>query len=93
MDKKTISDTAENSSNIDTMPVLPLRDVVVFPQMVVPLFVGRKASVAALDAAMARDTTEKAGANLRSFCCRARRNETRCRNPRSATARRAPVCP
>jgi len=43
------------SSKSDTMPVLPLRDVVVFPQMVIPLFVGRKGSVAALDAAMAKD--------------------------------------
>ncbi len=37
------------------LPVLPLRDVVVFPQMVVPLFVGRERSVAALEAAFARD--------------------------------------
>ena len=35
------------------LPVLPLRDVVVFPHMVIPLFVGRVRSVAALDAAMA----------------------------------------
>lgn len=35
------------------IPVLPLRDVVVFPQMVIPLFVGRKGSVAALEFAMA----------------------------------------
>ncbi|MHA6722606.1 endopeptidase La [Sphingomonas sp. RS2018] len=36
-------------------PVLPLRDIVVFPHMVVPLFVGRDKSVAALEAAMADD--------------------------------------
>ncbi|SEM42152.1 ATP-dependent Lon protease [Sphingomonas gellani] len=36
-------------------PVLPLRDIVVFPQMIVPLFVGRDKSVAALEAAMAAD--------------------------------------
>jgi len=36
-------------------PVLPLRDIVVFPQMVVPLFVGRDKSVAALESAMAAD--------------------------------------
>ncbi|OYW45044.1 MAG: endopeptidase La, partial [Novosphingobium sp. 12-63-9] len=36
-------------------PLLPLRDIVVFPGMVVPLFVGREKSVAALEAAMASD--------------------------------------
>ena len=35
-----------------TFPLLPLRDIVVFPGMVVPLFVGREKSVAALEAAM-----------------------------------------
>ena len=34
------------------LPLLPLRDIVVFPAMVVPLFVGREKSVAALEAAM-----------------------------------------
>ncbi len=37
------------------LPVLPLRDIVVFPAMIVPLFVGRDKSVAALEAAMAAD--------------------------------------
>ena len=36
----------------ENLPVLPLRDIVVFPQMIVPLFVGREKSVAALEAAM-----------------------------------------
>ena len=35
-----------------TVPVLPLRDVVVYPHMVIPLFVGREKSIQALDAAM-----------------------------------------
>jgi ATP-dependent Lon protease len=38
-----------------SLPVLPLRDIVVFPQMIVPLFVGRDKSVAALETAMAAD--------------------------------------
>ncbi|WP_265529557.1 endopeptidase La [Sphingomicrobium marinum] len=36
----------------ETFPILPLRDIVVFPQRIVPLFVGRDKSVAALEAAM-----------------------------------------
>ena len=39
----------------ETFPVLPLRDIVVFPQMIVPLFVGRDKSVSALEAAMTAD--------------------------------------
>ena len=38
---------------VTSLPLLPLRDIVVFPGMVVPLFVGREKSVAALEAAMA----------------------------------------
>ena len=36
----------------ETVPVLPLRDVVVYPHMVIPLFVGRDKSIEALDVAM-----------------------------------------
>ena len=36
-------------------PVLPLRDIVVFPHMIVPLFVGREKSVRALEAVMKDD--------------------------------------
>jgi len=39
----------------DLMPVLPLRDIVVFPHMIVPLFVGREKSVRALEAVMKDD--------------------------------------
>jgi ATP-dependent Lon protease len=37
------------------LPLLPLRDIVVFPYMVIPLFVGREKSIAALQQAMAAD--------------------------------------
>ena len=37
-------------------PVLPLRDIVVFPHMIVPLFVGREKSIRALEAVMKSDT-------------------------------------
>jgi len=40
---------------IQDVPVLPLRDVVVYPHMVIPLFVGREKSIKALDVAMASD--------------------------------------
>ena len=37
------------------LPLLPLRNIVVFPQMIAPLFVGREKSVAALEKAMEAD--------------------------------------
>ena len=42
-------------SSVTALPVLPLRDIVVFPQMIVPLFVGREKSIKALEAVMAKD--------------------------------------
>jgi ATP-dependent Lon protease len=39
----------------EELPMLPVRDVVVFPYMIIPLFVGREKSVAAVDAALGKD--------------------------------------
>jgi ATP-dependent Lon protease len=52
------SDRGERSAHTgkgDVMAVLPLRDIVVFPHMIVPLFVGREKSVRALEAVMKDD--------------------------------------
>jgi ATP-dependent Lon protease len=39
----------------EELPLLAVRDVVIFPYMIIPLFVGREKSIAAVDAALARD--------------------------------------
>ncbi|WP_043526204.1 endopeptidase La [Litchfieldella xinjiangensis] len=45
----------QNADQTQSLPLLPLRDVVVYPQMVIPLFVGREKSIQALEAAMEAD--------------------------------------
>tara|TARA_R110002049_G_scaffold252263_1_gene426768 strand:- start:69840 stop:72281 length:2442 start_codon:yes stop_codon:yes gene_type:complete len=54
-----MADQQENNpidlTDVSNVPVLPLRDVVVYPNMVIPLFVGRDKSIQALDAAMANN--------------------------------------
>ncbi|MCS6853840.1 MAG: endopeptidase La [Elioraea sp.] len=46
---------AQGPETAATLPILPLRDIVVFPHMIVPLFVGREKSVRALEAVMKDD--------------------------------------
>ncbi|NOX27281.1 MAG: endopeptidase La [Gammaproteobacteria bacterium] len=47
--------SSSNSEGSEYFPVLPLRDVVVYPHMVIPLFVGREKSIRALESAMDKD--------------------------------------
>jgi hypothetical protein len=47
--------TSQVPEEVTNMPVLPLRDVVVYPHMVIPLFVGREKSIQALEQAMKAD--------------------------------------
>ncbi len=49
------SSRPKKTATMETMAVLPLRDIVVFPHMIVPLFVGREKSVRALETVMKED--------------------------------------
>src|ERR1700757_1354083 len=50
-----MSDVKKSAASSEALAVLPLRDIVVFPHMIVPLFVGREKSVRALEAVMKDD--------------------------------------
>ena len=52
MSEKDLISDVETTDDSSGIPVLPLRDVVVYPHMVIPLFVGRDKSIVALDKAM-----------------------------------------
>ncbi len=55
-EKNDMTDTSSSSANLGgVFPVLPLRDIVVFPHMIVPLFVGRDKSINALEEVMRED--------------------------------------
>ncbi|WP_428262152.1 endopeptidase La [Haliangium sp.] len=47
--------SSKGAASTRTLPLLPLRDIIVFPHMVVPLFVGREKSISALEEAMEAD--------------------------------------
>jgi ATP-dependent Lon protease len=50
-----VAKTPAIPASAETLPVLPLRDIVVFPHMIVPLFVGREKSIKALEEVMRED--------------------------------------
>ncbi|MBL7685794.1 MAG: endopeptidase La [Deltaproteobacteria bacterium] len=52
MDTSNLPPSNEPNTNVKIVPLLPLRDIIIFPHMVVPLFVGREKSISALDEAM-----------------------------------------
>ncbi|MCI0524755.1 MAG: endopeptidase La, partial [Acidobacteria bacterium] len=55
-EKQTTPESAEEQIKIpETLPVLPLRDIVIFPFMIVPLFVSRERSIRAVDQALAEN--------------------------------------
>src|SRR6188768_3900517 len=56
-----MSDRQDDKRGPRRVPLLPLRDIVVFPHMVVPLFVGREKSISALEEAMGKGGPSGAG--------------------------------
>jgi ATP-dependent Lon protease len=47
---------SENNKKANSLPLLPLRDLIIFPHMMMPLFVGREKSISALEEAMSKQT-------------------------------------
>src|SRR6202140_4199054 len=48
--------STSSGSGIQKLPLLPLRDLIIFPHMMMPLFVGREKSINALEEAMSKQT-------------------------------------
>ena len=61
-----MSDRQDDKRGPRRVPLLPLRDIVVFPHMVVPLFVGREKSISALEEAMGKGARRRRSSSPRS---------------------------
>jgi ATP-dependent Lon protease len=59
LERNAVSDHRSEANNLKCVPLLPLRDIVIFPHMVVPLFVGREKSLGALGEATARGENQE----------------------------------
>ena len=59
MDNTTGGTAGKKVSGVLRIPVLPLRDIVVFPHMIVPLFVGRQRSIRALEAVTSQQESRR----------------------------------
>ncbi|HEX4804029.1 MAG TPA: LON peptidase substrate-binding domain-containing protein, partial [Myxococcaceae bacterium] len=68
-------DKKELAKRAEPMPLLPLRDIIVFPHMVVPLFVGRERSIAALKYSMAHKGADDKAMILLAAQKRAKTND------------------
>ena len=79
-------ETRAGAVGTNVYPVLPLRDIVVFPHMIVPLFVGREKSIRALEEVMRADK--------QILLATRRTPATTIRNPRRSTRseRLPPFC-
>ena len=55
MERRKVMAKKKQVEQVSSLALLPLRDVVVYPHMVLPLFVGRAKSIAALDTAIEND--------------------------------------
>src|SRR6476620_10617751 len=72
-----MSDRQDDKRGPRRIPLLPLRDIVVFPHMVVPLFVGREKSISALEEAMGKGASAGAsGAGREIFLSAQRKAKT-----------------
>ena len=77
--RSRMSDRQDEKRGPRRVPLLPLRDIIVFPHMVVPLFVGREKSISALEEAMAKAATR------RSSSPRSGRRRPTSRSPRTSS--------